>query len=101
MIGVTSSANTVPSGMPPLEKATERARSFSGIQRAYWANIAGKVTASPMPIRMRTITSTTNPKAAAGGVITVNSDQSRTPKPSTTLPPKRSASLPPMICSSM
>ena len=60
----------------------------------------GKVTASPMPMPIRTSRRTVIPSHAAGGVSRVNSDQMSTPAASTTLPPKRSDRRPPTICSS-
>jgi hypothetical protein len=57
--------------------------------------MAGNVTPSPTPIRMRAPTSAAKPTNAAGGVSAVKSDHKSTPPASTCLPPSRPASHPP------
>lgn len=60
--------------------------------------MAGMATPSPMPIAARHTSSGASPAFAATGVIAVARLHHATPKPSTTLPPMRSAHTPPATC---
>ena len=84
--------------MPLYTKARLRLRSCLGIQRLSSVFIAGIATPSPTPIIARHSSSVGRPARAATGVSTVARDHQRTPKPSTTLPPMRSAHTPPATC---
>ena len=57
--------------------------------------MAGIATPSPMPMSARAANSAGSPAAAATGVIAVARLHHTTPMPSTSLPPKRSAQMPP------
>eukprot|EP00983_Pelagomonas_calceolata_P090417 1157418-Pelagomonas_calceolata.AAC.8 len=60
--------------------------------------IAGMATPSPMPMRARAASSVGRPWLAAHGVSAVAALHHSTPSPSTNLPPKRSAQIPPATC---
>src|SRR5579885_2530667 len=93
--GLSTRATTVPTYMPLKFRDRARARSCVGIQREVRLWIAGKLTPSPKPSRLRAAKSRARELRAAAGVMKVASDQTATPKASTRLPPNLSASQPP------